>query len=210
MLSHFSEKFPAAIQENVAVDFMAMAMLMGNDYLPKFPGANLPKLWIRYQVLREERQPRRYLFQEDRIDMIFFLELMRPFGSVQLRHPPINFIQAHQRERAAAAVAAGAPPEVLNVSIGESEDDDEDEEADLIAAVSSEEPAASLEAAGAGDTASAADDSASLFADELGAVTTEDLWALYDPVDHVAECSLLSFPRPASQPCLTPLCFMSR
>jgi hypothetical protein len=202
-MEHFEEKFPSAVQENVAVDFMAMSMLMGNDYLPKFPGTSLAKLWARYQHLRNHKQPRRYLFHESKIDMVFFMELMVPFGSIQLRSPPINFVKAHAAREKTAATAAGAPAvavqaDVLNVSLGDTDDDDEEEEAELLAAAAAthDDASAASDAASSASTsdsaATAMDDTADVFADEIGATTAEDLWSRYDPIDHVAECSLKS------------------
>jgi 5'-3' exonuclease len=34
------------------LDFVLLSFMMGNDYLPKFKGASLPKLWPRYQTLK--------------------------------------------------------------------------------------------------------------------------------------------------------------
>jgi 5'-3' exonuclease len=34
------------------LDFVLLSFMMGNDYLPKFKGASLPKLWPRYIVLK--------------------------------------------------------------------------------------------------------------------------------------------------------------
>eukprot|EP01122_Echinamoeba_exundans_P010238 TRINITY_DN3784_c0_g1_i2.p1 TRINITY_DN3784_c0_g1~~TRINITY_DN3784_c0_g1_i2.p1 ORF type:complete len:867 (+),score=192.87 TRINITY_DN3784_c0_g1_i2:104-2704(+) len=182
LMEHFEEKFPSAIQENVAVDFVAMSMLMGNDYLPKFPGTSLAKLWIRYQHLRNQKQPRRYLIHENKIDMVFFMDLMVPFGSIQLRSPPINFVKAHARESAAAA-----PTDVLNVSLGDTDDDDDEDEAELLAAAAATTNVEETPAAPGDVAVHNADESDDIFADEIGPVTTEDLWAQYDPIDHVAE-----------------------
>lgn len=60
------------------LDFVLLSFMMGNDYLPKFKGASLPKLWPRYIALKRAEFADAFLYNPstESFNVPFLVSLM--------------------------------------------------------------------------------------------------------------------------------------
>lgn len=86
----FRSMFPKVPDRSIAFDFVVIALLQGNDYLPKWRGVNLSSMWTQYVVQRNKGGPPLYRIEERAVDVRALYSLLQasakhvPRGAVPL------------------------------------------------------------------------------------------------------------------------------